>query len=115
MPTSRTMRRRRRSRRRPPRGRSVVATGSGTVATSRSPRIRLTEKHYINAEPMHGTRFFRMAGAKWKLDGDWINSCNCDSGCPCLFYSDPTRGFCEALDAFHIRKGKYGDVTLDGR
>ncbi|HEY5606295.1 MAG TPA: DUF1326 domain-containing protein [Thermoplasmata archaeon] len=63
---------------------------------------------------MLGTRFFRMAGAKWKLDGDWINSCNCDSGCPCLFYSDPTRGFCEALDAFHIRKGKYGDVTLDG-
>lgn len=55
-----------------------------------------------------------MPATKWRLEGDWINSCSCDSGCPCLFYSDPTRGFCEALDAFHIREGKYGDVTLDG-
>jgi len=51
---------------------------------------------------------------KWKLEGDWINSCNCDSGCPCLFYSDPTQGSCEAMDAFHIRTGKYGAVALDG-
>ena len=51
---------------------------------------------------------------KWRLEGDWINSCNCDSGCPCLFYSDPTQGSCEALDAFHIRTGKYGNVALDG-
>jgi len=51
---------------------------------------------------------------KWKLEGEWINSCNCDSGCPCLFYSDPTQGSCEALDAFHIEKGKYGTLALDG-
>ena len=51
---------------------------------------------------------------KWKLEGDWINSCNCDSGCPCLFYSNPTQGSCEAIDAFHIGKGKYGTVALDG-
>ncbi|MBI3860194.1 MAG: DUF1326 domain-containing protein [Thaumarchaeota archaeon] len=51
---------------------------------------------------------------KWNLEGDWINSCSCDSGCPCLFYSDPTTGHCDAMDAFHIRKGKYGKVKLDG-
>jgi len=51
---------------------------------------------------------------KWKIEGDWINSCNCDSGCPCLFYADPTKGSCEAVDAFHITRGKYGDVSLDG-
>lgn len=51
---------------------------------------------------------------KWTLDGDWINSCSCDSGCPCLFYSDPTTGHCDAMDAFHIRKGSYGKVKLDG-
>ena len=51
---------------------------------------------------------------KWTMDGDWINSCSCDSGCPCLFYSDPTLGHCDALDAFHIKKGKYGNVSLDG-
>ncbi|MDA4125903.1 MAG: DUF1326 domain-containing protein [Thaumarchaeota archaeon] len=51
---------------------------------------------------------------RWELDGDWINSCSCDSGCPCLFYSDPTKGHCDGMDGFHIRKGKYGNVSLDG-
>lgn len=51
---------------------------------------------------------------KWSLDGDWINSCSCDSGCPCLFYADPTHGHCDSMDGFHIRKGKYGKVSLDG-
>ena len=51
---------------------------------------------------------------KWSLEGEWINSCSCDSGCPCLFYSDPTSGHCDAMDAFHIRKGKHGKVKLDG-
>ncbi len=51
---------------------------------------------------------------KWSLDGEWINSCSCDSGCPCLFYSDPTQGHCDSLDGFHITKGKYGNVKLDG-
>ena len=51
---------------------------------------------------------------KWKIEGDWINSCSCDPGCPCLFYSDPTAGHCDALDGFHISKGKYGNVKLDG-
>src|SRR5213594_4680463 len=63
------------------------------------------------------SRFPRRAvtmAEKWKLDGDWINSCNCDSGCPCLFYSNPTQGSCEAIDAFHIANGKYGAVALDG-
>ncbi len=51
---------------------------------------------------------------KWTAEGDWVNTCSCDSGCPCLFYSDPTKGYCDSMDAFHIRKGKYGDVRLDG-
>lgn len=51
---------------------------------------------------------------KWKLTGHWINSCSCDSGCPCLFYSDPTQGYCASMDAFFIAKGKYGDLALDG-
>ena len=51
---------------------------------------------------------------QWSLEGDWINSCSCDSGCPCLFYSDPTMGHCDAMDGFHIRTGKYGNVSLNG-
>jgi len=51
---------------------------------------------------------------KWSLEGDWINSCSCDSGCPCLFYSDPTKGYCDSMDAFHIKNGKYGKISLNG-
>lgn len=51
---------------------------------------------------------------KWSLQGNWINSCSCEVGCPCLFYSDPTKGYCDGMDAFHIVKGSYGKVKLDG-
>ena len=48
------------------------------------------------------------------MQGDWVNTCSCEMGCPCLFYSDPTKGSCDSLDAFHIVKGRYGTVKLDG-
>lgn len=51
---------------------------------------------------------------KWNAKGEWMNSCNCDPGCPCLFWSDPTAGHCDAIDTFHIGTGKYGGVKLDG-
>jgi hypothetical protein len=51
---------------------------------------------------------------KWKMTGDILDNCNCDPGCPCLFYSDPTKGHCDSLWAFHTRTGNYGDVKLDG-
>jgi len=51
---------------------------------------------------------------KWTIKGDWVSSCNCDPGCPCLFYSDPSRGHCDGIDTIHIAQGKYGKVKLDG-
>jgi hypothetical protein len=51
---------------------------------------------------------------KWKMTGDLLDSCNCDPGCPCFFYSDPTKGKCNSLWVFHTRSGNYGDVKLDG-
>ena len=51
---------------------------------------------------------------KWKLVGDWMNTCSCDPGCPCLFWSDPTPGTCEAIDTFHFGSGNYGKVSLAG-
>lgn len=43
-----------------------------------------------------------------------MNTCSCDPGCPCLFWSDPTRRSCEAIDAFHFRTGNYGRTGLAG-
>lgn len=50
----------------------------------------------------------------WKMTGDLIDNCNCDPGCPCFFWSDPTKGHCDSLWVFHTQKGNYGDVRLDG-
>jgi hypothetical protein len=42
---------------------------------------------------------------KWNLIADYIETCNCDYGCPCIFSGFPTYGSCHALLLFHIRSG----------
>lgn len=50
----------------------------------------------------------------WSFKADYVETCNCDYGCPCNFTGFPTYGFCRALVFFHIREGHYGDIKLDG-
>ena len=50
----------------------------------------------------------------WHLKADYVETCNCDYGCPCIFDGFPTYGFCRTLILYHIREGNYGDVKLDG-
>lgn len=51
---------------------------------------------------------------KWRVAGEEVASCNCDWGCPCQFNAVATTGRCEALLAWDVREGHYGDVSLDG-
>jgi hypothetical protein len=51
---------------------------------------------------------------KWNLTGTYFETCNCEAACPCVFTSPPTQGHCTALVAWHIDKGQYEDVKLDG-
>jgi hypothetical protein len=51
---------------------------------------------------------------QWELEGRELINCNCSYGCPCQFNALPTHGFCEAIGAFVVDKGHYGDVPLDG-
>lgn len=51
---------------------------------------------------------------KWRITGEEFASCNCAWGCPCQFNALPTTGNCEALIAWEIRDGHYGDTRLDG-
>lgn len=53
------------------------------------------------------------AKTKWHMSGLYLDSCNCDWGCPCQFNARPTHGNCEGLSAIHITGGKYGGVKLD--
>ncbi len=51
---------------------------------------------------------------KWAFDADYIQSCNCDYGCPCEFSAPPTTGSCEGMGAWRIDQGKYDELALDG-
>lgn len=50
----------------------------------------------------------------WEIQAKEFVNCNCAYGCPCQFNALPTHGNCEAIGAFHITRGHFGDVTLDG-
>ena len=51
----------------------------------------------------------------WNMKADYIETCNCDYGCPCKFSALPTYGFCRALVLYHIKVGNYGDnIDLNG-
>jgi hypothetical protein len=52
---------------------------------------------------------------RWYMKADYVETCNCDYGCPCNFNGFPTYGNCRALVFFHIKEGYFGDnVKLDG-
>jgi hypothetical protein len=50
----------------------------------------------------------------WKLEGDWFDVCRCTIPCPCEFAQAPTDNYCEGVLAWHVNRGQYGEVPLDG-
>ena len=58
--------------------------------------------------------------ARWQLTGDYFENCNCDVVCPCLvstaapLTARPSQGACDVAIAFHIDRGSYDGVPLDG-
>ncbi len=54
-----------------------------------------------------------MKAPKWRIRGEWQDSCSCAIGCPCTFDQIPTEGYCQGLLAYHIEKGNFGDLSLD--
>ncbi len=58
-----------------------------------------------------------MAAKIWELSGQYMESCNCDYLCPCI-YTNPqgeaTHEHCYALMVFRIERGHYEKVSLDG-
>jgi hypothetical protein len=58
-----------------------------------------------------------MAETKWSIRGEYMDSCNCDYLCPCV-YTNPqgpvTYDHCTAVLVFRIDDGNFGGVRLDG-
>jgi hypothetical protein len=58
-----------------------------------------------------------IAESKWALRGEYMESCNCDYLCPCI-YTNPqgpaTFDHCTAVMVFRIDEGSFGETKLDG-
>ena len=58
-----------------------------------------------------------MSGTTWQLSGQYMESCNCDYLCPCI-YTNPqgevTFDHCTAALIFRVDKGQSGGTSLDG-
>ena len=58
-----------------------------------------------------------MPEQKWTMRGEYMESCNCDYLCPCI-YTNPqgpaTNDHCTAAMVFRIDEGSCGDTKLDG-
>jgi hypothetical protein len=50
----------------------------------------------------------------WKVSGTYFEACNCETACPCVFLSPPTKGHCTVLVGWHIDEGHLGEGTLGG-
>ncbi|MGH7905177.1 MAG: DUF1326 domain-containing protein [Candidatus Binataceae bacterium] len=53
----------------------------------------------------------------WNIEGEYFESCNCTVLCPCVLSNmteRPTEGHCDAVLAFHIGRGGYGQADLTG-
>jgi len=53
-------------------------------------------------------------GPAWRVDGLYAEACSCDALCPCVLGAAPTQGYCQALLAWRVDKGSFGDARLDG-
>ena len=57
---------------------------------------------------------------RWQVTGDYFENCNCNVVCPCLastaapLTSRPTQGACDVALIFHVDRGNYGGLSLDG-
>lgn len=60
---------------------------------------------------------------RWRLKGEYLESCNCEVLCPCLLgprgpkggaMARPTQGYCDVPLVFQIESGAYGSTRLDG-
>ncbi len=58
-----------------------------------------------------------MAHPSWQIAGEYFETCSCTFLCPCLpsnLAAPPSKGHCYFAFAFHVERGHYGQVRLDG-
>lgn len=51
---------------------------------------------------------------EWTINGDYLEACNCDIACQCIWMEAPDDDLCTVSLSWHIQDGAYGDVNLGG-
>src|SRR5437660_12912828 len=85
---------------------------SHTIALHRLARRQMSATLAVPSEAEVG-----MAQKTWELSGEYMESCNCDYLCPCIFTNPQgpaTHDDCTALMVYRVDHGRHRDVTLDG-
>ena len=55
-----------------------------------------------------------MTDTPWRIEGQFLEYCSCEFGCPCEANVPPSQGHCDGAMAFTIDKGHFGDTDLSG-
>ena len=51
----------------------------------------------------------------WTIKGDYVEACNCEVACQCVWLEPPDDDVCTVSLVWDIKDGQYGDVDLSGR
>lgn len=51
---------------------------------------------------------------EWTIKGDYVEACNCNVACQCIWLEPPDDDVCTVSLAWHIQDGQYGEVDLSG-
>ena len=52
--------------------------------------------------------------SNWNIKGTYVEACDCEAVCPCIFWSPPTNGTCTVMVGWHIDQGSFDGTMLDG-
>ena len=58
-----------------------------------------------------------MPAEKWKLTGEFMESCNCSYLCPCIYTNsrgEVTHDQCISIQVYRVDAGHFGETRLDG-
>src|SRR4029078_690067 len=58
-----------------------------------------------------------MMTPKWKVSGQYYETCSCDFVCPCILGQmavRPSKGSCTFAMAMQVERGSFGSVPLNG-
>ena len=50
----------------------------------------------------------------YRMRADHLEACNCQHGCNCQFEGYPNEGKCEFIFGWHVKDGRFGNVSLTG-